>query len=432
MARDASERLRDMGREPDQDQEDDVVSEQPDRPPTQVRMAGDASERPRDRDEIDQEDNAASEQPDRRQTLNFGDTFPAEIGFEEFVQKFHENPREIFDRLLKITWDLKEETIAAIQRKDDYKERLKKKETQIQSLVEERDDYQAAFARLSLRREGNSRHSSSHPETPMKSIKLPDPPIFTDGKDPKFEDWQSRMKIKLKANSDHYTTEELRMAYVGGRVGGKASDHLNPRLRDDSPNRYRTADEMFKHLETIYLDPNRVVNAKREFRIMQMRPNEKYQDFLTRFLGMAAEAKVPEIDYKDELYNKLTFKLQELTASGWINDQPFSDFSTYCSKIANGIQMAREKRDWMTRKETSPNRRMAPGLARTQNIADPTLNFDKSGRVDRTKYMREGRCYNCHETGHIAKDCTYRKQRAELKAMEENKIETRELAKDQP
>jgi hypothetical protein len=69
------------------------------------------------------------------------ETFPAEIGFEEFVQKFHENPREIFDRLLKITWDLKEETIAVIQRKDDYKERLKKKEAQIQSLVEERDDY---------------------------------------------------------------------------------------------------------------------------------------------------------------------------------------------------------------------------------------------------------------------------------------------------
>jgi hypothetical protein len=64
-----------------------------------------------------------------------------------------------------------------------------------------------------------------------KSVKLPNPPVLTDGKDPEFEDWDSRMRNKLKANADPYNTEALRIAYVENRVGGKAAKHLRPRLR---------------------------------------------------------------------------------------------------------------------------------------------------------------------------------------------------------
>ena len=62
-------------------------------------------------------------------------------------------------------------------------------------------------------------------------MKLPNPPVLADGNDPEFEDWDSRMRNKLKANVDHYNTEALRIAYVENRVGGKAVKHLRPRLR---------------------------------------------------------------------------------------------------------------------------------------------------------------------------------------------------------
>jgi hypothetical protein len=144
-------------------------------------------------------------------------------------------------------------------------------------------------------------------------VKLPNPPVLTDGKDPEFEDWDSRMRNKLKANADHYNTEALRIAYVENRVGGKAAKHLRPRLRASAVNPYTTAEEMLKHLETIFQDANKEANAKREFRKLNMRATDKFQDFLTDFLHLAGEAQIPATMYKDELYQRVTWKLQEMT-----------------------------------------------------------------------------------------------------------------------
>jgi hypothetical protein len=58
--------------------------------------------------------------------------------------------------------------------------------------------------------------------------------------------------VKLKTNSDHYDTEAIRIAYVENRVGGKAAKHLRRRLRVDAVTPYTTAEEMLKHLETIF------------------------------------------------------------------------------------------------------------------------------------------------------------------------------------
>jgi hypothetical protein len=52
------------------------------------------------------------------------------------------------------------------------------------------------------------------PEKTKKLTKIPDPPILTDGKEPKFEDWLLRIKDKLATNKDHYLTAALRLAYV--------------------------------------------------------------------------------------------------------------------------------------------------------------------------------------------------------------------------
>jgi hypothetical protein len=124
----------------------------------------------------------------------------------------------------------------------------------------------------------------------------------TDRKDPEFEDWDSRMRNKLKANADYYNTEVLRIAYVENRTGGKAAKHLRPCLRVNAINPYITAEEMLKHLESISQYPNREANSKREFRKLDMKKTDKFQNFLTDFSYLAGEAKIPATMYKDELY----------------------------------------------------------------------------------------------------------------------------------
>ena len=79
---------------------------------------------------------------------------------------------------------------------------------------------------------------------------------------------------------------------------------------------------MLDHLKMIYNDPNRVTTAKHQFRQLYMKTSDKFHDFLSEFLYLAAEAGVAEDNWKDELYTKLTTKLQELCILASYQDGP--------------------------------------------------------------------------------------------------------------
>ncbi len=43
---------------------------------------------------------------------------------------------------------------------------------------------------------------------------LPDPPLFTDGKDPSIDQWLSKMRGKFEINWDHYPFERSKLIYA--------------------------------------------------------------------------------------------------------------------------------------------------------------------------------------------------------------------------
>lgn len=67
------------------------------------------------------------------------------------------------------------------------------RDKQINELIDEQDEYCMAFAEQHLRGQGTMTGAiGSHKHAP-KSEKVPDPPLLSDGKDPKFEDWLVEM-----------------------------------------------------------------------------------------------------------------------------------------------------------------------------------------------------------------------------------------------
>lgn len=58
---------------------------------------------------------------------------------------------------------------------------------------------------------------------------------------------------------------------------------------------------MLDHLKKIYSDPNRVTTVKRQFRKLYLKTTDKFHNFLSEFLYLAAEAGVSEDDWKDNL-----------------------------------------------------------------------------------------------------------------------------------
>jgi hypothetical protein len=63
------------------------------------------------------------------------------------------------------------------------------------------------------------------------------------------------------------------MFYIFGRTTGDAQRHLLARFDEDSPVRFATALEMIRHLASIYINPNKVRDARYEYNKLVMKPN---------------------------------------------------------------------------------------------------------------------------------------------------------------
>jgi hypothetical protein len=73
------------------------------------------------------------------------------------------------------------------------------------------------------------------------------------------------MRNKLLANSDHYPTDSLQVAYTESRIRGEAAKHIVSRLRAAALNRFEIAEEIFDYLTQVYRDPDRRHIAQRAY-----------------------------------------------------------------------------------------------------------------------------------------------------------------------
>lgn len=196
-------------------------------------------------------------------------------------------------------------------------------------------------------------------------------------------------------------------------------------MRDDAMNSYIDSKDVLDHLKTIYDDPNRVTTAKHQFRQLYMKTSDKFHDFLSEFLYLAAEAGVSEDDWKDELYTKLTTKLQELCISSSISGGTFQEFSSAVSQIASRLEVINHR--------TQKNRTFTPNKDTNKEASrsgitvkkDPALSqstsptASRAGSSGRDQLMKEGRCFHCQEQGHLARDCPTKAASPELKELEQ-------------
>ena len=61
------------------------------------------------------------------------------------------------------------------------------------------------------------------------------------------------------------------MTYLFGCTTGDAQKHLKSRYSSDVENPFQDIEEMFRHLDAIYLDPYKVQNAQQEYRHLNMK-----------------------------------------------------------------------------------------------------------------------------------------------------------------
>ncbi|SLM35316.1 hypothetical protein NFIA_101300 [Lasallia pustulata] len=99
-----------------------------------------------------------------------------------------------------------------------------------------------------------------------KSSKLPDPPVFTDGKNLTWEVWETKIWDKLEVNADYYPTALSQIAYVASRVEGDAAEHIHGRHRDRAAKPYTSVNKLLEHLAGIYEDQDVKLTAQNAYK----------------------------------------------------------------------------------------------------------------------------------------------------------------------
>ena len=81
------------------------------------------------------------------------------------------------------------------------------------------------------------------------------------------------MVKKLTANTDHYPTKALRMAYINSRMDGKAYKHLVARSKIDAWRSFAITEKMFEVLHKAYGNVNRAHTTMNKFQDLKMTKN---------------------------------------------------------------------------------------------------------------------------------------------------------------
>ena len=259
-----------------------------------------------------------------------------------------------------------------------------------------------------------ARQRTETPFEPRKAMKLPDLPWFSGELANKisFDNWLIQVKNKICGNEENCPSQDLKIIYVSSLLEGSVLSLISLCLDRASSHAYQTVEELYTHLQELYSDLNKVWNACITFKKLYMKGDQTFQSFYAEFLRLIADGKIVSADLKDELNDKLQWKLQEGVMM-YYNDLTVNTtmFAQYCTSIDQQIRAHTErqsrKRGGLAEKKSSTDKEDAKsGDRRPSASSNPAPSKPESASKDNNVPGRTPvKCYNCNKMGHISKYC---------------------------
>ena len=254
----------------------------------------------------------------------------------------------------------------------------------------------------------------------QRSIRHPDPPILTDGKDPEFEGWTQDIQDKLDMNGDHFATELEKAKYVIGRTGAKAKAAITSH-RVGNPEYFQTPVMVIGLLTSLFGDPDKENRYRRDWNRLYQRADMSFANFFMEVRKLASYLNYSDKSVMDCLKDKSNSRLREALATYPTEFRTVEELRVYMQRVDNSVAALHADRDRQTQaREARTNRQAsqatttaaaaaAATVAATNRLNTPFTPYRSSspGHRPSPRPLTEITCFKCGKKGHFMATCTH-------------------------
>jgi len=255
-----------------------------------------------------------------------------------------------------------------------------------------------------------------------KSIKLSDSSLFEDSRQ-NVNNWLSWMRNKLKMNKNHFSIEEMKIAYVKSRVSETTIKHIASRMRNMIMNSFLEAKEILSIINKMYDDFNWCHTTQRQF--LKLYQNKIFfHEFWMKFQRLSAKLKYNNETLLDDLQHKISSDLQWVTINEWTMN--LNEFIDICMRV--NVRLTKLNA-WSILKTSTTQvaRSIASILTMITTAISASISAWKKLRIlnvdfAREKLFKKELCFKCKKSEHRAHDCLESAQMHEITANSKNDL----------
>ncbi len=266
----------------------------------------------------------------------------------------------------------------------------------------------------------SSRQSTSISEDRFsKLIKLLDSSLFEDSTQ-NVDNWLSWMWNKLKTNKNHFSIEELKIAYIESRVSEAATKHIASRMQDIFLNSFLEVEEVLSIINKMYDDLNHHHTTQRQY--LKLYQNKIFfHKFWMKFQRFSAELEYNNEILLDDLQHKISSDLQRATLNERITN--LNEFVNICMQVDVRLTEL-NARSAVKASATQAARSVSnTSTARLTSSVSSWKKFRRSNldSIQKELFKKE-LCFKCKKSKHRAYDCFETTQVHEIAANSKNDL----------
>ncbi len=255
-----------------------------------------------------------------------------------------------------------------------------------------------------------------------KSIKLSDSSLFEDSRQ-NVNNWLSWMRNKLKMNKNHFSIEEIKIAYVKSRVSEMMIKHIASRMRNMITNSFLEAEKILSIINKMYDDLNRHHTTQWQF--LKLYQNKIFfHEFWMKFQRLNVKLKYNNEILLDDLQYKINLDLQRVM----INERTMNlnEFVDICMQV--DVRLTKLNAWSILKTSTTQVARFTASISTTITTAiSASISAWKKLRIlnvdfARKKLFKKELCFKCKKSEHRACDCLESAQMHEIAANSKNDL----------